>query len=346
MPMAGPTVTRRPGTRIPLLHIDIAAGFPYYPEVIATHAGLPLRPSHNQNDQTEVKMQHPVPRIAAIHDLSGFGRASLTVIIPILSTMGVQVCPLPTAVLSTHTGGFKDYHFVDLTEQMIPMIDHWKALDIAFDAIYSGFLGSPRQVDIVLDFIRAFARREQLVVVDPVMGDNGKPYQTMGPEMIREMRQLVGMADVITPNFTEATFLLNETYAENRSEKQVKEWIVRLSEMGPGKVVLTSVPEPGKQNVSAVVAFDREDGRFWKVDCTYIPAYYPGTGDAFASVIVGSLLQGDSLPIALDRAVQFVSMAIRSTFGYKNPSREGVLLEKVLTNLRAPVTSSSYEMMT
>ncbi|RLC33631.1 MAG: pyridoxamine kinase [Deltaproteobacteria bacterium] len=290
-------------------------------------------------------MQNPVPRVAAIHDLSGFGRASLTVIIPILSTMGVQACPLPTAVLSTHTGGFKGYHFVDLTEDMVRMIDHWKALDIAFDAVYSGFLGSPRQVNIVIDFIKSFARPEQLVAVDPVMGDNGKPYKTMGPEMIRQMRLLVSKADIITPNFTEAAFLLDEPYPENIGEKQVKQWIVRLCDKGPGKVIITSVPVPGRQNVSAVVAFDREDGRFWKVDCTYVPAYYPGTGDAFASVIVGGLLQGDSLPIALDRAVQFVSMAIRSTFGYNCPSREGVLLERVLTNLRAPVTSSSYEIM-
>ncbi len=290
-------------------------------------------------------MQNPVPRVAAIHDLSGFGRASLTVIIPVLSTMGVQACPLPTAVLSTHTGGFKNYHFVDLTEEMVRMIDHWKALDIAFDAIYSGFLGSPRQVNIVIDFIKSFARPEQLVVVDPVMGDNGKPYKTMGSEMIRQMRLLVSKADIITPNFTEAAFLLDEPYPESIEEKQVKKWLIRLCDKGPGKVIITSVPVPGRRNLSGVVAFDREDGRFWKVDCTYIPAHYPGTGDAFASVIVGGLLQGDSLPIALDRAVQFVSMAIRSTFGYNYPNREGVLLERVLTNLRAPVTSSSYEIM-
>lgn len=290
-------------------------------------------------------MHNPVPRVAAIHDLSGFGRASLTVVIPILSTMGVQACPLPTAVLSTHTGGFKNYHFVDLTEEMIRIIDHWKSLDITFDAIYSGFLGSPRQVDIVIDFINSFTRPEQLVLVDPVMGDNGKPYNLMGPEMIQEMRLLVGQADIITPNFTEAAFLLDEPYSEDIEEKQIKKWIERLCDKGPGKVIITSVPVQGRPNVSAVVAYDREDGRFWKVDCTYIPAYYPGTGDAFASVIVSGLLQGDSLPIAIDRAVQFVSMTIRSTFGYNYPSREGVLLERVLTNLRAPVTSCIYEIM-
>jgi len=290
-------------------------------------------------------MHNPVPRVAAIHDLSGFGRASLTVIIPVLSTMGIQVCPLPTAVLSTHTGGFADYHFVDLTAEMAAMMKHWKSLDIAFDAVYSGFLGSPEQVDIVLRFLRTFRRPGQLVVVDPVMGDDGRPYQTMGPEMIREMGRLVKQADAITPNFTEAAFLLQEEYTKHLTQERIKDWIHRLSDLGPRLVIITSVPVPERDNISSVVALDRDDGRFWRVDCTYIPAYYPGTGDAFASVIVGSLLQGDSLPIALDRAVQFVSTAIRATFGYRNPSREGVLLERVLPTLRAPVSASSYQIM-
>ena len=287
-------------------------------------------------------MRNPVPRAAAIHDLSGFGRSSLCVVIPILSTLGIQVCPLPTAVLSAHTM-FKDPSFVDLTDDMEKIIDHWKSLDIAFDAIYSGFLGSPRQVDIVADFIGSFAREDQLVIVDPVLGDNGRTYKTMGPEMIRQMQRLIGLADVITPNFTEAAFLLDEKYRQDISGAELKDWIDRLSQKGPGKVVVTSVPVVARQRTSEVVAYDRDDGRFWKVDCSYIPANYPGTGDAFSSVVVGSLLQGDSLPLALDRAVHFVSMSIRATFGYRYPAMEGVLLEKVLNNLLAPVTSSSYE---
>jgi len=290
-------------------------------------------------------MKNPVTKAAAIHDLSGFGRVSLSVIIPILSTMGVQTCPLPTAVLSTHTGGYTDYSFIDLTENMVDMIRHWKALDLSFDAIYSGFLGSPRQVNIVMKFIQTFKQEDQLVVVDPVMGDDGKPYGTMTAEMILEMKKLVAMADVITPNFTEAAFLLDEPYKTAIEGKEAKDWILRLAENGIKKVVMTSVPVPGKKRQSSVIAYDRDDGRFWKIDCDYIPAYYPGTGDIFASVIVGSLLQGDSLPIALDRAVQFVSIAIRATFGYRYPTREGVLLERVLNTLRAPVLSSSYEMM-
>ncbi len=291
-------------------------------------------------------MKNPVPRVAAIHDLSGLGRASLTVIIPVLSTMGIQVCPLPTAVLSSTTGGFTDYRIVDLTRHMEDFIEHWRSLDLDFDVIYSGFLGSHEQVDIVGRFMRDFRREGTRVVVDPVMGDNGQLYGSMGPEMIREMKHLVKEADVITPNFTEAAFLLDEPYREDASLAEIKEWIRRLCDKGPRTVVVTSVPGMcGSRPGSAVVAYDREDGRFWRVNCEYIPAYYPGTGDAFASVIVGSLLQGDNLPIALDRAVQFVSMCIRASFGFKNPAREGVLLERVLSNLRAPVTASSYEIL-
>jgi len=290
-----------------------------------------------------ISTRNPVQRVAAIHDLSGFGRASLTVIIPILSTMRVQVCPLPTAVLSTHTGGFSDFSFIDLTENMKQMIEHWQSLEISFDAIYSGFLGSFEQLQIVSDFIDKFSKDEQLIVIDPVLGDNGKAYGPIKPEMIAGMRDLVKDADVITPNFTEAAFLLEEEYIDYISDEQIKDWVLRLSEKGPDIVIVTSVPVKGTEKISSVVAYDRGDGRFWKVNCSYVPAHYPGTGDAFASVVVGSLLDGDSLPVALDRAVQFVLIAIRASFGYSRPNRDGVLLEKVLENLRAPVTSTSYE---
>ena len=290
-------------------------------------------------------MRSPVPRLAAVHDLSGFGRASLTVVIPVLSTMGVQVCPLPTAVLSTHTGGFEGFRFSDLTDHMRAVLEHWRELGIGFDAVYSGFLGSPAQIDIVQGMLGDMSDSDGLAVVDPVMGDDGRPYSTMGPEMIARMRRLVTHADMITPNLTEAAFLLEEPYPGAMDPAELKGWVVRLSEMGPRTVVITGVPVPERDNVSSVVARDRSDGRFWKVDCSYMPAYYPGTGDTFTSVIVGSILQGDSLPLALDRAVAFVSMAIRASFGYDLPAREGVLLEKVLGNLRAPVVTSSYEMM-
>lgn len=293
-------------------------------------------------------MSKIIKKVAAIHDLSGFGRASLTTVIPILSTMGIQVCPVPTAILSTHTSDFTGYSFIDLTDYMEEHIAHWKKLNLEFDCIYSGFLGSPRQIKIVSDFVDYFGHKDNMVVVDPVLGDNGHLYGTMGSEMVTEMRKLVSKADIITPNFTEAAFLLGEEYKDITTEKEVKEWLVRLADMGPKIVVITSVPDEKindfEKNMS-VIAYDRENDVFWKVSCKYIPVSYPGTGDAYTSVFIGSLLQGDSLPIAIDRGMQFVTQCIKASYGFKYPSREGVLLEKNLNILNVPVLFGAYELL-
>jgi len=286
-----------------------------------------------------------IQRVAAIHDLSGFGGGSLSAVIPILSALGIQVCSLPTAILSTHTGGFTDFHFRDLTADMCQIIGHWRRLGLSFAGIYSGFLGSSEQVSIVADFISSFRTPSTLVVVDPVLGDDGKLYDTMEPGMIDGMRGLIAAADVITPNMTEAGLLLRRKLSDGtEGTAEIKDWTRSLAELGPRCVIVTSVPENHGRGTS-VVAFDRDAGRFWKVACPYIPACYPGTGDIFASVITGSLLQGDSLPLSLDRAVQFVSMAIRATFGHNFPEREGVFLERVLPSLNAPVSMSSFELI-
>jgi pyridoxine kinase len=259
--------------------------------------------------------------------------------------MGIQVCTLPTAILSTHTGGFSDFHFRDLTVDMGHIIAHWRRLRLSFAGIYSGFLGSVEQIGIVGDFIATFRAPDTLVVVDPVLGDDGKLYDTMDAEMVEGMRSLVASADVITPNMTEAALLLGASGPHGVTDaEEIKDWARALAALGPRYVIVTSVPEQHGRGTS-VVAFDKDTGRFWKVACPYIPACYPGTGDIFASVITGSLLQGDSLPLSLDRAVQFVSMAIRATFGHNLPEREGVFLERVLPSLSAPVSMSSFELI-
>lgn len=211
--------------------------------------------------------QRVIKRVAAIHDLSGFGRASLTAIIPTLSSMGVQVCPLPTAILSNHTGGFDHYSFVDLTDTMEEYIDHWKRLNLTFDCIYSGFLGSVRQIEIVAGFLDHFGGEDTLAVVDPVMGDNGRLYSSMKPEITEEMKKLVGKADIITPNFTEAAFLLGEPYREEITDEEVKAWLLRLSEMGPRTVIITSVPGRRvtgqvQSEDTNVIAYDRPGNAF------------------------------------------------------------------------------------
>ncbi len=284
----------------------------------------------------------------SIHDLSGYGRASLTTIIPILSNMKVQVCPVPTAILSTHTGGFEGYSFIDLTDYMQEHINHWKKLELEFDCIYSGFLGSPKQIEIVADFIDFFGKKAKFTVVDPVMGDNGKLYSTMGNEMVIGMRKLIKNADIITPNFTEVIYLLGKEYKENITLDEVKEYLKELANMGPKIVIATSVPDEESNKLdrkTSVVAYDRENDVFWRVSCRYIPASYPGTGDAYTSVVIGSLLQGDSLPMAIERGVQFITQCIMASYGFKYPKKEGVLLEKMLDVLKMPMIATNYEML-
>lgn len=298
----------------------------------------------SQKEVFDMRFQPNVRRIAAIHDLSGIGRTSLMAVIPILSTMGFNVCPLPTAILSNHSQ-YPDFSFLDLTEEMPRIIDQWERLGVTFDAIYTGYMGSPRQIEIVCGFIERFRTADTLVVVDPVLGDNGHLYSKMTQEMVEEMRRLACRADVLTPNLTEAFALLDRPYKTDCTTEELKDLIAELSEMGPDTVIITGVPVPGQSGLTSVIARSKSDLRTWKVTCPYLPAHYPGTGDSFTSVITGSLLQGDSLPIALDRAAQFILQGIRSTFGYRMDNRDGILLERVLPNLNTPIQSATYELV-
>ena len=292
-----------------------------------------------------MKIGATVKRVAAVHDLSGVGRVSLTAVIPILSSMGIDVCPLPTALLSNHTQ-YPSFSFCDLTEEMPKIIDQWEKIGVRFDAIYTGYLGSSKQISIVSNFIERFRTPDTLVVVDPVLGDNGLLYNKINDCMVREMRNLASMADVLTPNLTEVHALLGRDYKNDCLIKELKEYIERLSDMGPDTVIITGAPVNDRPDLTSVVAKSRSDGRTWKVRCPYLPAHFPGTGDSFTSVITGSLLQGDSLPVALDRATQFILQGIRATFGYRDTDHmEGILLERVLPNLRMPIQNCSFELV-
>ena len=286
-------------------------------------------------------MNSPVKKVAALHDISGFGRSSLTVVIPVLSSMGVYVCPIPTAILSTNTS-YPNPYYVDTTDMIEPILLHWKELGLEFDAIYSGFLGSPEQCGIVAGMMDDFKRPNQIVVVDPVLGDNGRLYESVEQNMVDSMRKLICKAGIITPNITEAALLLDEPVQNLYTVETVKDYLRRLSRFGPDIVVITGVLDNGKSH-SYVIAYDSVDDKFWKVGCRYVPAEYPGAGDTFTSVMVGALLSGDSLPIALDRAINFVYYGIRSTYGYMVDPREGILQEKILNTLAMPVPITAEE---
>ncbi len=278
-------------------------------------------------------MIRSIPRVAAIQDMSGIGRCSLTVIMPILACMGAQVCPLPTAVLSTHSGGFGEMAFTDLTQQMKPYIAHWKSLNLYFDYIYTGFIGNEEQIDLIIDFFKDFKRdNKQCIVVDPVMGDHGKLYRTYNLQMQQKMKGLVQQADIITPNLTEASFLLGRPYKlETQSEGELRQMLKALGDLGPKQVVITGAINAKGNKVN--VAYDKEEDHYWEISYEEIPVSYPGTGDTFTSVLIGSLLQGMNLGEAISQATEFVFNAIRITYEEGTDAREGVLFEKILPQL-------------
>ena len=266
-------------------------------------------------------------RVAAIHDLSGFGLFCLSDILPSLSVMGVQVCPVPTTVFSTHTGGLGSVEQRDLSDFTLPCLEHYRRLGLEFECVYSGFLSSQEQIDHCLKFFSTY--QDALAVVDPVMGDHGRPYRTITPQMRSRLGELVRVADIITPNLTEACMLLKIPYFnEGLSRAQAKSLLVRLSELGPNYVVITGAPMASGS--IANIGYDRQNNSFWYIDCDYVPVSYPGTGDLFASVLTGGFLTGDSLPMAMGRAAYFVERCIKTTFSYSSDTRYGVMLEKEL----------------
>lgn len=277
-------------------------------------------------------MNKPV-RVAAVHDISGFGRCSLTVVLPVLAAMGAECCPLPTAFLSAHTAFPKSDRavFLDMTDQMARTGRHWKELGVEFDAIYSGFLGSEAQIGLLGEFIREFRGARTLVMVDPVMGDWGRPYRTYTPDLCRRMGELAEHADVITPNLTEAAILLGEEYDPAPGEAKTRAWLERLSRKGTRSVVLTGVQF--REGQIGAGCFDRETGEVSFPSARLEPGSFSGTGDLFASVMLGGLLRGERLHAAAARAVDFVQRCAAYTAARGGDLREGVMFEGLLREL-------------
>ena len=285
-------------------------------------------------------MSHTPPeRIAAIHDLSCFGRCALTVILPTLSAMGFQAVPLPTALLSTHTGGFDGLHFRDLTEDMDAIGAHFAELGLTFRSIYTGFLGSAAQIRTVEQFLHRFgtdAAVRPLILVDPVMGDDGVLYSTYTEELMHGMRALSRYADVLTPNLTEACFLCDTPYpdlASLSSEEALRfceGLLPALTALGPRRVVITGIPL-ADGNLANVGVDETE-----KVFCLCKPhtgPSYPGTGDLFASVLLGELLRNVDFAAACDFSASYVGKVIAYSAQIDAPVRNGPSFEPLLGEL-------------
>lgn len=268
--------------------------------------------------------------IAALHDLASFGRCSLTCVMPILSSMGYKVCPIPTAVYSSDTGGFGPVYAQELTHAMAQIMDKLYGIGVQFGGIYSGYLGTHEQAELVERFL---TRYDCLKVVDPVMGDQGKLYSAFDERMVEEMRRLCRCASVITPNLTEASFLLGHATPAHLTRKEAVDMLDALHGLTPGDAVITSAALEDYPDAVCTVA--RDDRGAFAVIAKRVPAQFPGTGDIFTSVLTGSLLGGQTLPDAVCRAAAFVADCMRNTIEAGTPHREGVLLEKTLPQLQS-----------
>ena len=249
-------------------------------------------------------------RIVTVQDISCVGKCSLTVALPIISAMGVEAAILPTAVLSTHTAFKKGFTLHDLTGEIAPITAHWKSEGIDFDAIYTGYLASFDQIDLVKQMAKDFP--DALLFVDPAMGDNGKLYYGFDRAFAKKMAELCAVADIIVPNMTEASFMLGIPYvSEGYSEEYVKDVLRKLCAMGAKKAALTGVSLDA--NKTGVMAYDSESGEFFSYYHDRIPVQYHGTGDVFASACVGALSVGKSLEEALVIAADYTYESIRLT---------------------------------
>lgn len=272
-------------------------------------------------------------RIVAIHDISCFGRCSLTVALPIISAAGIEVSVIPTAVLSTHTGGFTGFTFRDLTDDIINIVDHWQTYDLKFDGIYTGYLGSFAQIELMKQLFDRLKSEKTLIFVDPVMADNGKLYPLFPADFPKGMKELCSKADMIIPNITEACFMLDEPFHEGPYTREYIETLMKkLShDIGPKKVVLTGVYFDDVQLGAAV--YDADSGLIEYAMADRIEGYYHGTGDVFASAVMASVLADKTLKEAIAIAVDFTVKSIQRTKNAQTDIRFGVNFEAGIKEL-------------
>lgn len=259
-------------------------------------------------------------RVIAINDISSFGKCSLTVAISILGAAGLETCAVPTAVLSAHTG-FKGYTFCDLTENILPSANHWKSLGLSFDGIYSGYLGSAKQVDYVSKLMDMFDVKIKLV--DPVMGDDGVLYDGFSQEYCEHMRKLIKRADVIVPNVTESCLLTGIEYKEEHTKEYIDELISALNEICDASVIITGINSKEDKITTSVC----ENGKTRYIENDKQRAVYSGTGDVFASTFMSALMLGNSLFDSAKIAAEFVGECIELTKTFSSTRHYGINFE-------------------
>lgn len=258
------------------------------------------------------------------------GKCSLTVALPIISSLGIETVVLPTAVLSAHTA-FEGFTFCDLTDEFVPVTEHWKKRGERFDCIYSGYLGSKRQIDLVGDFVDSFKTQDTKVIIDPVLGDNGRLYTNFDAQFARSMAKLCQKADVITPNLTEAAFLLERDFVgDGYTEEYIKELLRELSKLGAKRVVLTGVSYDEK--CLGVACYDAEKDEYTYCASERVKSVFHGTGDVWASSFTAAFVKGYEFTKAAQIATDFTAQCIKATIDDKDDHWYGVKFENCLAD--------------
>lgn len=269
-------------------------------------------------------------KIAVINDYSGFGRCSIAVAMPIISVMKVQCCPVPTSIFSNHTG-FESFYYEDFTDHMQRYIDEWKKLDLQFSGVCTGFLGSSEQISIVERFLTDFKRPETKVIVDPVMGDYGKPYPTYTDELCQQMKKLVRFADILTPNTTEACVLTDTPYKDDWHMNELKvmaEKLVAQSESRQAKVVITGITRG-----SFLANFCYENEKVTVVKTKKIGESRSGTGDVFSAILAADAVNNVDFTESVKKASVFIKECIKRSVEMELPLTDGVCFEECLYKL-------------
>ncbi len=279
------------------------------------------------------ELERKEKQIIAVQDLSCMGRCSLTVSLPIISAAGVKVNVIPTAILSTQTDGFTGYTFRDLTEDMHPIASHWKTLDLGYDAVYTSFLGSLEQMEIVRGIIDELASNETLKFIDPVLGDGGKLYSCYNSLFVDNMRKLCSVADVITPNITEAALLTESEYVEGVVDRAyIEELLLKLATLGVKKfIVITGVCL--KEGNTGVAVYDCLDNSICFFEAPAVSGRFPGAGDVFASSLLAAILNDIDMRKAAKIALEFTTRSILSSSKAGTEPRYGLDFEKNLWSL-------------
>ncbi|MDR1015975.1 MAG: pyridoxamine kinase [Coriobacteriales bacterium] len=277
----------------------------------------------------------PQKRVISVQDISCVGKCSLTVALPILSACGIETSILPTAVLSTHTGGFTGYTFHDLTSEIEPIVAHWRMLGLRADALYTGYLGSDEQLALMGKFFDEFGGKGTIVMVDPAMADAGKLYPAFDQKFALGMRDLVAKADLTCPNLTEASFMLEKEYpgdqAGDYDQAYIEQMLRDLAALGPKQVVLTGVTfEEGKVGAAA---YDAQANSFDYYFTERVEGYYHGTGDIYSSALLGAILNDKSLKEAIKVACDFTLGAIKRTQALGTDPKYGVDFEREIPAL-------------